>query len=93
MNSKYYKSIVVLRKIAMMQRRFVLPFKLVRSRFYKQPSYFPEMNRKSKISIFMELLFHIFPLWCNSVAYLSGLQIVVKDIQQDNNFSIECLEK
>lgn len=44
----------------MMQRRFVLPFKLVRSRFYKQPSYFPEMNRKSKISIFMELLFHIF---------------------------------
>lgn len=29
----------------------------------------------------------------NSVAYLSGLQIVVKDRQQDNNFSIECLEK
>lgn len=28
----------------------------------------------------------------NSVAYLSGLQVVVKDRQQDNNFSIECLE-
>lgn len=60
MNSKYYKSIVVLRKMALMQRRLVLPFKLIRSGFFKQPSYYPEMNRKSKIRIFIELLFHIF---------------------------------
>lgn len=60
MKSKYYSTIVILRKMALMQRRLVLPFKLIRSGFFKQPSYYPEMNRKSKIRIFIELLFHIF---------------------------------
>lgn len=60
MKSRYYKSIVALRKVAMMKRRIILPFELVRSGFYKQPSYYPEMERKSKLRISMELLFHIF---------------------------------
>lgn len=60
MKSKYYSTIVILRKMALMQRRLVLPFKLVRSGFYRQPSYYPEMQRKSSMRIFMELLCHVF---------------------------------
>lgn len=59
MNSKYYKAIVLLRKLSLMKKRIVLPFKLISSGFVKSESYFPEFPGKSRARIFMELLAHI----------------------------------
>ena len=56
MNSKYYPLIKFARQAALMKRRFTLPFKLVKIGFYKNPSYYPELQRKSTFRIFAEQL-------------------------------------
>ena len=60
MNSKYYPLIKLARQAALMKRRFTLPFRLIKSGFYKNPSYYPERTRKSTFRIFAEQLMHIF---------------------------------
>lgn len=59
MNSKYYPLIKIARHAALMKRRFVLPLKLVKSGFARSESYYPELPRKNRFRIFMELLGHI----------------------------------
>lgn len=59
MNAKYYKSLVLLRKISMMRRRFTLPIQLIKSRIWLSPSYYPELPQKSKWLIFLEMMVHI----------------------------------
>lgn len=77
MNAKYYKTIVLLREISVMYRRFTLPVKLVKSRFWLSPSYYPELPQKSRMRIFMELLLHIFRYGSIEWNYFSyGLDII-----------------
>lgn len=60
MNAKYYKTICFLRQCAVMRRRFTLPFKLIKSKFWLSESYYPELpNHKSRFRIFWELMGHI----------------------------------
>ena len=60
MNSKYYGMLKFLRKSSVMRRRFTLPVKFFKSKFWKSESYFPEMpSHKSRFRIFCELMGHI----------------------------------
>lgn len=60
MNAKYYKAICFLRQCAVMKRRFTLPIKLIKTKFWLSESYYPELpNHKSRFRIFCELMGHI----------------------------------
>ena len=59
MNSKYYKAIAILHRLSLLKRRVSLPFKLISSGFLRSESFFPELERKSRIRILFDLLAHI----------------------------------
>jgi len=59
MNSKYYNALKFLRKSSVMRRRFTLPIQLIRSKFWKSETYFPEKPRKSQFCIFCELFWYL----------------------------------
>ncbi len=60
MNAKYYPLIKLARQAAVMKRRFTQPVKLLTSGFLNSESYFPELPRKSRVRIFLELLGRVF---------------------------------
>lgn len=59
MNSKYYGALKFLRKSSVMRRRFTLPVKFLKSKFWKSETYFPGKPRKSQFRIFCELMGHV----------------------------------
>lgn len=85
MNSKYYKSIVFLRRFALLKRKTVLPFKLLSSGFLRSESYYPELQRKSRFRIFCDLLAHILKFGSIEWHYFSyGLDI--KNFREPSDF-------
>lgn len=59
MKAKYYSLIKFGRWASLMKRRLTLPLKFISSGFAHSESYFPELPRKSRFRIFLELLGHI----------------------------------
>lgn len=96
MNAKYYRTIYFLRQCAVMRRRFTLPFKLIKSKFWLSESYYPELpNHKSRFRIFWELMGHIMRYGSIEWHYFSyGFDVKgfrnKEDYLDDNDFLWKC---
>ncbi|MCQ2312227.1 MAG: hypothetical protein MJZ84_02100 [Paludibacteraceae bacterium] len=96
MNAKYYPMVKFLRQCAVMKRRFTLPFKLIKSKFWLSESYYPELpNHKSRFRIFWELMGHIMKYGSIEWHYFSyGFDVKGfrnrEDYLDDNEFLWRC---
>lgn len=95
MNSKYYPIIKLSRQAALMKRRLTLPFRLLKSGFWKSASYYPEMPQKSRSRILFELMGHIMKYGSIEWYYFAyGFDIKgfrnKRDYLDDNDFLWKC---